>query len=180
MASPDVAPVAVQDELPGLTRPSTSTAVQDEPPALPRPEAAPAAGTPAPADSSGPASPAIDLVGRPVREMAPPPKRATSPTTSAAPEPTRSASTPGTAEESPRLRGLTDEDIEAFRRLNVEVCFRSEELGEIWLVPAKTGQDRRELVPEELALLCRVTEVLPGAHVVSLEKKPPTEKESAA
>lgn len=70
----------------------------------------------------------------------------------------------------PALRGFTTEDIESFRQLNVEVCFRSEELGTIWLVPRYSELDRREITPEHAATVCRVLEAFPGSRVVAFEK----------
>ena len=68
------------------------------------------------------------------------------------------------------LRGLTDEDIASFKALNAEVCFSSETYGQVWLVPAYTGQARKELTPEHAATLVRVLSAFPGSRVMSFEK----------
>ncbi|WP_375743693.1 hypothetical protein NR800_37405 [Corallococcus interemptor] len=68
------------------------------------------------------------------------------------------------------LRGLTDEDIASFKALGAEVCFASETYGEVWLVPAYTGQARKELTPEHAATLVRVLSAFPGSRVMSFEK----------
>lgn len=70
----------------------------------------------------------------------------------------------------PELTGLTSADIESFRALGVEVRLRSETYGEVWLVPAYTGQARKELTPEHAATVLRVLEVFPGSQVISFEK----------
>ena len=77
----------------------------------------------------------------------------------------------------PPPRGLTTEDIESFKALKAEVCMRTPHLGELWLVPEYTGQDRRELTPEHAATLYQVLAVFPGAQVVSFEKSPTTDEE---
>ncbi|WP_233607558.1 hypothetical protein ACIHQR_29925 [Corallococcus coralloides] len=69
------------------------------------------------------------------------------------------------------LRGLTDEDIASFKALGAEVCFASEAYGEVWLVPAYTGQARKELTPEHAATLVRVLSAFPGSRVLSFEKR---------
>ncbi|CAM4542983.1 ABM domain-containing protein [Myxococcus xanthus] len=70
------------------------------------------------------------------------------------------------------LRGLTDADIASFKALGAEVCFASEAYGEVWLVPAYTGQARKELTPEHAATLVRVLSAFPGSRVLSFTKQP--------
>ena len=74
------------------------------------------------------------------------------------------------------VRGLTSEDIASFKALGVSVCLRSEDLGEVWLVPEYTGKDRRELTPEHAATIHRVLEAFPGSKVVAFDK---TDKEKS-
>ena len=69
-----------------------------------------------------------------------------------------------------QLRGFTTEDIESFKALGVEVLLHSETYGDVWLVPAYTGGDRKEITPEHAATLARVMSVFPGSHIVSFEK----------
>ncbi|MBU8900657.1 hypothetical protein KRR26_34115 [Corallococcus sp. M34] len=71
------------------------------------------------------------------------------------------------------LRSLTDEAIASFRALRAEVCFASETYGEVWLVPAYTGQSRKELTPEHAATLVRVLSAFPGSRVTSFERAAP-------
>ncbi len=66
-----------------------------------------------------------------------------------------------------RLRGFTTEDIDSFKALGVEVCLQSDSFGELWLVPAYTGQPRRELTPEHLATVLHALSVFPGSRVVA-------------
>lgn len=67
------------------------------------------------------------------------------------------------------------EDIESFKALGVEVCVRSDDYGDLWLVPAYTGQPRKEITPEHLATIARVLEAFPWSRVVAFDKKPPAE-----
>jgi hypothetical protein len=46
-----------------------------------------------------------------------------------------------------QLRGFTTEDIESFKALGVEVLLHSETYGDVWLVPAYTGRERKEITP---------------------------------
>ena len=127
---------------------------------------------PAPAPESRepkrPTEPARDLFGHPVPSA---PQPAPTPA-KAKPEPPKPPATPtearGTEVETDPLRGLTTEDLESFRALGVEVCLRSEALGEVWLVPERTGQTRKEITPELAATIVRVSSAFPGARVVAL------------
>jgi hypothetical protein len=76
------------------------------------------------------------------------------------------------------LRGLTTDDIDGFKALGVEVCLESDSFGEMWLVPAYTGADRKEITPEHTATIVRVMEAFPGSTVVSFEKSPQQGKEA--
>ena len=69
--------------------------------------------------------------------------------------------------------GLTAEDVESFKALRIEVCIRSDALGEIWLVPAYTDQARKEITLEHVASIGRVLDAFPGSRVMAFEKKPP-------
>ncbi|RKH94221.1 hypothetical protein D7Y15_42825 [Corallococcus sp. AB030] len=135
----------------------------------PREEVAPPA--PVPPAKSTPA--AVDLFGHPLPEAGS--KR---PAPAPASKPAPPAPSPAVKEldaEAPLsgLRGLNDEDIASFKALNAEVCFHSETYGEVWLVPAYTGQARKELTPEHAATLVRVLSAFPGSRVMSFEKRPP-------
>ena len=95
----------------------------------------------------------------------------------AAPTPPRVVAHKPDEPEQPPPRGLTTEDIESFKALGTEVCLDTPHMGEIWLVPEYTSQDRRELTPEHAATLYQVLAVFPGAEVVSFEKSPTTNEE---
>jgi hypothetical protein len=138
--------------------------------------AAEAAKAPPPAPQALPVP--TDLFGNPAPELAPPKE-----TPKAAPTSAPAAVTANLTEDRPPskpLRGLTTEDIESFKALGVEVCMRSEAFGEIWLVPAYTGGDRKEITPEHAATICRVLEAFPGSQVVAFEKNPTPDKEARA
>jgi hypothetical protein len=72
------------------------------------------------------------------------------------------------------LVSVTPEQIERLRKAQLEVCLRSDEptIGELWLVPKKTGRDRMELTFEEAATIRMIADVFPGARVVGLRKAP--------
>lgn len=95
-----------------------------------------------------------------------PPTPTPAPRTAAVPT---QSEVPGADDAAPP-RGLTSEDIETFKALGVEVRLRSETYGELWLVPAYTGQPRKELTPEHAATVLRVLEIFPGSQVLSFEK----------
>lgn len=91
----------------------------------------------------------------------------------AAPAPPEPAPAPRTTEQShaeAAPRGLTTADFESFKALGVEVRLRSDTYGEFWLVPAYTGQPRKELTLEHAAAVLRVLEAFPGSQVLSFEK----------
>ncbi|GEL75653.1 hypothetical protein MVI01_74370 [Myxococcus virescens] len=132
------------------------------------------AAPPVPVPPAKPAPAAVDLFGLPLSEAGSK-KLAPAPASKPAPP----APSPDVKEldaahaESPlsALRGLTDEDIASFKSLGTEVCFASETYGEVWLVPAYTGQARKELTPEHAATLVRVLSAFPGSRVMSFEKR---------
>nr|WP_233587283.1 hypothetical protein [Corallococcus sp. CA049B] len=127
---------------------------------------------PAPVPPAKSAPPAVDLFGHPLTEAgskkhAPAPASKPSP-----PAPSLDVKAPEADAPLSALRGITDEDIASFKALNAEVCFRSETYGELWLVPAYTGQARKELTLEHAATLVRVLSAFPGSRVMSFEKRP--------
>lgn len=126
------------------------------------------AAPPASAPPAKSAPVAVDLFGHPLPEAG---------SKKLAPRPTPPAPSPGVKELDAEgalsaLRGLTDEDITSFKALCAEVCFTSESYGEVWLVPAYTGQARKELTPEHAAILVRVLSAFPGSRVMCFEKRP--------
>lgn len=110
---------------------------------------------------------AKDLFGNPVAST--PPASRTRPATPHA-LPIVEAPPDAASEPKAPLRGFTTEDIESFKALGVEVCLTSEAFGELWLVPAYTGQSRKELTPEHAATIARVLDAFPGSQVVAFEK----------
>ncbi len=140
------------------------------------PPAAPAASETEQVESTAQpaAKAATDLFGNAL----PDPRPATSPNPARSPAPVRTHPAVEEADERPATRGLTTEDIESFKALGVEVCLRSEAVGDVWLVPEYTGRDRKEITPEHAATLCRVVEAFPGSQVVSFEKPPENDKQA--
>jgi hypothetical protein len=65
---------------------------------------------------------------------------------------------------------ITQDEIDSFKALGVELCIRSEELGEVWLVPHYSGQARKEITPEHAATLRILLEAFPGGRVTSFGK----------
>ena len=65
---------------------------------------------------------------------------------------------------------ITPDEINSFKALGVELCIRSEELGEVWLVPRYTRQARKEITPEHAATLRLLLEAFPGGRVTSFGK----------
>ena len=114
---------------------------------------------------------ARDLFGNPLPEVATPaptPKVSTTPARNGLASKPEADAQP--AVDVDQLRGFTTEDIESFKALGVEVLLHSETYGDVWLVPAYTGRDRKEITPEHAATLARVMSVFPGSHIVSFEK----------
>jgi hypothetical protein len=64
---------------------------------------------------------------------------------------------------------ITAADIASFRALRVQICFQSDELGELWLVPSYTSQARNEITPEHAATVGRVLAAFPGARVTAFQ-----------
>jgi hypothetical protein len=65
---------------------------------------------------------------------------------------------------------ITQEEIDSFKALGVELCIRLEELGEVWLVPEYTDQERKEITPEHAATLRLLLDAFPGARVTAFDK----------
>jgi hypothetical protein len=54
--------------------------------------------------------------------------------------------------------------------MGAEVCLDLPGLGETWVVADLTGQDRREILPEQLAFLANTAAAFPGSRVVALRR----------
>jgi hypothetical protein len=65
---------------------------------------------------------------------------------------------------------IPQDALDSFMTLGVELCIRSEELGEVWLVPGYTGQARKEITPEHAATLRLLLEAFPGGRIVRFER----------
>ncbi|GAC1599325.1 MAG: hypothetical protein NVS3B20_21180 [Polyangiales bacterium] len=70
------------------------------------------------------------------------------------------------------MRNVTDADIASFKSMGIEVCIATESGGEVWLVPAYTGQPRKELSVEHAALIAATCSAFPGARVTSVTRSP--------
>ena len=126
---------------------------------------APAPKEPPPA-AAKPNDVARDLFGAPIAPPAPkgPPKKKMERVASPPPAPPAEVAAGGPI---PRI---SDDDIASFKALGVEVCLRSDAIGEVWLVPEYTERDRREITPEHAATLRLIVDAFPGAQVVAFEK----------
>jgi len=117
------------------------------------------------------APPAKDLFGNPVAVPPPPPApRSNKQSRPTSPAPT--APRPKEEEEPKVIEPIPKDDVESFKALGIEVCLHSEEIGDVWIVPEYTGQERKELSIEHAATLCMVVGAFPGSKVVAFEKKP--------
>ena len=65
---------------------------------------------------------------------------------------------------------IPQDALDSFKVLGVELCIRSEELGDVWLVPHFTGQARKEITPEHAATLRLLLEAFPGGRIVRFER----------
>src|SRR5690606_38368380 len=83
--------------------------------------------------------------------------------------PHEEASSPGTPPGQPpqvlAARVLTDEALESFRALGLEVCLTDAGAGSVWLVPEYTEQDRKELRVDHAATLAALCSAFPGARI---------------
>lgn len=129
-------------------------------------------GQAAPAPVEAKPEPARDLFGNTLPDDPPAKKSAVQIASPLSPTSKASPVAAGSVAEAdvPLVRNLTDEDIASFKALGVEVCIASEDIGEVWLVPEYTGQDRRELRIDHAATLTAVCATFPGAKVSSFEK----------
>ena len=71
----------------------------------------------------------------------------------------------------PIVRNVNDEEIASFRTLGVSVCIRSEDIGDVWLVPEYTDKDRLELRIDHAATLTAICAAFPGAKVTEYIKE---------
>ena len=109
-----------------------------------------------------------DLFGNPIPEEPIPQVEPEQP--AAAPD---SPSKPEKEREPPIVRNVTDEEIASFKALGASVCIRSEDVGDVWLVPEYTDKDRLELRIDHAATLTAICAAFPGAKVTSFEPEKP-------
>lgn len=113
-----------------------------------------------------------DLFGNPL-----PPRPEVKPTSASEPRQELSQSVepapsePGVSAESLLTRNLSDEEIASFKSLGAEVCVNSPDIGEIWLVPEYTGEDRNEISIEHAATLSVLCAVFPEARIKEYKKE---------
>ena len=119
--------------------------------------------TPAPVTPVATSVVGRDLFGNPLTESP----------SSVTPSPTaRAEAPPVRREEVPIVRTLADVDIASFKALGLEVRLATEDVGDVWIVPAYTGADRHELSVDHAALIAAVASAFSGARVTSLVRKP--------
>ncbi len=107
-----------------------------------------------------------DLFGNPV----PVPDRPKPPAEEEPIAPKKEEAPPRKDEEPPIVRNVTDEEIASFRALNATVCIRSEDVGDVWLVPEYTDKDRFELRIDHAATLTAICAAFPGAKVTEISR----------
>jgi hypothetical protein len=115
----------------------------------------------APPTTAPATQPAGDLFGQPLVDVV----------DAAAPPKPRPPTPMVTRDEGALVRTLAHADLASFKALAVEVRLATDDLGEVWLVPAYTGADRQELSVEHAALLATICSAMPGARVTALVKR---------
>lgn len=95
----------------------------------------------------------------------PAPPRATSDATPRAQEPAATESVRALA-----ARPLSDEALESFRALGLEVCLHTAESRSVWIVPEYTGGDRLELRVDHAATLVALCAAVPGARLTEIRR----------
>ncbi len=70
----------------------------------------------------------------------------------------------------PCVRNITEEQVQSFKELGAEVCISSPDTGDIWIVPAYSDSERREISAEHAATLAVILSAFPGAKVTAFER----------
>jgi hypothetical protein len=65
---------------------------------------------------------------------------------------------------------ISQEEIDSFKALGVELRLELDEVGPLWLVPRYTGLARKEITPEHTATLRLLLDAFPGARIAAFEK----------
>jgi len=146
----------------GCARPGGSEAVCEE---WLKVNGAPAPPNDKPDPRSAP-EPHLDLFGNPTQPSTPRRGSSRPPVTKS----TSPASSPTAPPKPPLVRNVTDEEVASFKELGAEICIRSAEVGELWLVPEYTDADRQELSVEHSITLTTICASFPGAKVVSIKR----------
>jgi len=128
-------------------------------------------------DQPTPPEPNRDLFGNPVLPDRPrrgsnrgPATKVTAPTAPTAAPTAPPTAPPPAPPKPPLVRNITDEEIASFKALGAEVCIRSAEAGEVWIVPVYSGADRMELSVEHSITLTTICSAFPGAKVVAIKR----------
>jgi len=70
----------------------------------------------------------------------------------------------------PFTRPITEEQIKALEERGVELCFRTEAVSELWLVPRYTRTERNEMTYRDAATIASMCAVFPGAEVTRFHR----------
>jgi hypothetical protein len=152
--------------------PITHNFFGDPMPVEPPPTASPLPVPPSQTAPSPPVPPGATAATGPTSAPASPTPSAT-PTASVPAVPSQPlAPLPRKASQAQVLLTVSDADIASFKALGVEVHLVGTQVGEVWLVPTYTGQDRAELSVEHAALLAAICSAFPGASVASFVRNP--------
>jgi hypothetical protein len=89
-----------------------------------------------------------------------------------APARARPATPTPAATTAPATPAVTATALASFQALGVEVRVESDDLGELWLVPAYTGSGRQELSLDHAELLATLCSALPSARITALVRAP--------
>lgn len=65
---------------------------------------------------------------------------------------------------------ITQEEIDSFKALDIEIRLDLPDLGPLWLVPEYTDQERKEITPEHAATLRLLLDAFPGGRVTAFDK----------
>jgi hypothetical protein len=119
---------------------------------------------PAPSAPLASSAAATDLFGQVVRAQPSNTRLEGKPLGSSAPLPVQTAPA--------FTRPITERQIKALEERGIELCVRSDAVGELWLVPAYTGAERNEMTFRDAASIAALCAVFPGAEVTRFEHRP--------
>jgi len=85
----------------------------------------------------------------------------------------RTSGIPLPAQTAPSLaRPITEDQIKALEELRIELCVRTDAVGELWLVASYTGVERNEMTFRDAATVAAMCAVFPGAEVTQFHRAP--------